>query len=200
MASSRFYGGVLGGLAAIFCAGTIALTATAADAQSRRDGCEDYARESVEQAEANEKRNCGYDGPRWSDNRQGHFAWCVLFPRAAQDELEARRGMLRECRSNAREDRREGRREEREGKRANCDTYGKIAAVQAEANDKYNCGYRGGEWSKDSREHFRWCMRARREHLQDEQRFRTIELQKCFNKLGDYDDEDGDRGYKRRRF
>lgn len=203
MALSRFYAG----LAAAVCAGAVLLTAVSAGAQGRRDGCEDYARESVEQAESNQRRNCGYEGPRWSDNRQGHFAWCVLFPRAAQDELEARRGMLKECRSERRDDRREGReerreerREDRQGKRANCDTYAKIAEVQAEANEKYNCGNRGGEWSKDSREHFRWCMRAKREFLQDELRFRSIELQKCFNNLGDYDEEGGDNNYRRRRF
>lgn len=196
MAVSRFYGDVLGSLAAILCAGAIALAATSADAQGRRDGCDDYAREAVEQAEQNRKRDCGYEGPRWNNNRQAHLAWCLLSPRAAEQELEARRALLRECRS----DRRSDRQAEREGKRANCDTYAKLAEVQADANDKYRCGYRGGEWSKDSRDHFRWCMRARRDYLQDELRYRTIELQKCFNKLGDYDDEDGDRSYKRRRF
>ena len=202
--SSRWTRVARGGLVAGFSVfvAAVLLTAVSAGAQGRRDGCEEYARESVEQAESNQKRNCGYEGPRWSDNRGSHFAWCLLFPKAAQDELEARRGMLKECRSDRRDDRREGReerREEREGKRANCDTYAKIAEVQAEANDKYNCGNRGGEWSKDSREHFRWCMRAKREFLQDELRFRTIELQKCFNKLGDFDEQD-DGGYKRRRF
>ncbi len=206
MTVSKHYRGLPALLVAAVCLGALWLTAVSANAQARREGCEEYARESVEQAEANQRRNCGYEGPRWSDNRGGHFAWCALFPRAAEQELEARRGLLRECRSDnrqeRREDRREGReerREERQGKRANCDTYAKVAEVQAEANEKYNCGNRGGEWSKDSRDHFRWCMRAKREYLVDELRYRTIELQKCFNNLGDFDEE-GDTGYRRRRF
>jgi hypothetical protein len=43
-------------------------------------------------------------------------------------------------------------------------------------------------------------MRARRQFLADEIRFRQVELQKCFDKLGDYDEEQEDRGYRRRRF
>ena len=57
-----------------------------------------------------------------------------------------------------REERREERRSERVGKRANCDTYSQIAQVQADANQKYNCGYCGSEWVDDSRAHFGWCI------------------------------------------
>jgi hypothetical protein len=144
----------------------------------------------------NERRNCGFQGPRWSDNRTAHFGYCMVFPRQAQQESEARKEELESCRDN----RRENRRAEREGRRANCDTYAKIAVVQADSNRKYNCGYRGGEWEREERPHFRWCMRARRSFLEDELRFRTGELQKCFNKLGDDDEDSDDRGYKRRRF
>src|SRR5258706_486099 len=82
--------------------------------------------------------------------------------------------------------------------RANCDTYAKIAQVQADANQKYNCGYRGGVWETDSRPHFGWCMINKRYAMLDELRYRAQELQKCFNTLGDYDEEGGDRNYQRR--
>ncbi len=85
-----------------------------------------------------------------------------------------------------------------EGKRANCDTYAKIAVVQAEANDKYNCHLRGPEWNTNTRAHYEWCMFSKRDFLMDSLRWRAQELQKCFNNLGDYDDDRWDRGYRTR--
>lgn len=179
------------GIGAIAITGMISI-APDVNAQGRRDICENYAEDAVRHSEINERRNCGFKGPRWSDNRTAHFGWCMVFPRQAQQEAEARKEELESCRDN--------RRAEREGRRANCDTYAKIAVVQADANRKYKCGYRGGEWEREERPHFRWCMRAKRSFLEDELRFRTGELQKCFNKLGDDDEDSDDRGYKRRRF
>jgi hypothetical protein len=192
-----------------------ALMVPPAGAQGR-DDCDGYAREAVEQAHRNERQNCGFDGPRWSDNRQGHFAWCLISPRQAREENEARREQLQQCerrsdrperreerredRGDRRDDRRDDRRSERVGKRANCDTYSKIAEAQTNANQKYDCGYRGGEWSTDSRAHFGWCMANKRDFMLDEMRYRAIELQKCFNKLGDFDEDGGDSAYRRRRF
>jgi len=201
----------LGGFGA--CLALIAaLTVSTASAQGR-DDCDGYAREAVEQAHRNERQNCGFGGPRWSDNRQGHFAWCLISPRQAREENEARREQLQQCerragrkerreerREDRRDDRKDERRSERVGKRASCDTYSKIAEAQTEANQKYNCGYRGGEWSTESRAHFGWCMANKRDFMLDEMRFRAIELQKCFNNLGDYDEEGGDNNYRRRRF
>ncbi len=188
------------GLSAIVCTIALALTSVSASAQSRAKFCNSYADDAVEQNNTNEERDCGYSGSRWSDNRTQHFAWCMIFPKQAKAEQDARQKQLRECRQEARRDRRRERRKETAGKRASCDTYAKTAVVQAEANQKYECGYRGGEWIAKERPHFRWCMRARREYLADEIRYRQVELQKCFNKLGDYDDEENDRGYRRRRF
>ncbi len=92
------------------------------------------------------------------------------------------------------------RREVTDGKKANCETYAALAVVQAEANEKYRCRFSGGEWSDNKRGHYEWCLRNKRDFMTDEVRFRSIELQKCFNGLGDYDDENFDRGYTRRRF
>ena len=180
------------------------LAVSPASAQDRGD-CEDYAREAVELARRAERLNCGFDGPRWSDNQGGHFGWCLIAPRLARGENDARRDQLEKCerrtdRQERREERRDDRKGDRVGKRANCDTYSQIAQVQADANQKYNCGYRGGEWTTDSRAHFGWCMGHKRDFMLDELRYRAIELQKCFNTLGDYDEEGGDRDYRRRRF
>jgi hypothetical protein len=171
--------------------------ASPASAQGRQARCGEYAQDAVEAAEKAERGNCGFQGPRWGRDRGPHFGWCMLFPRQAEDEAAARASELRSCLADrGGSDRRGG--GGREGKRANCDTYSSIAAVQAEANEKYKCGNRGGEWNTSKREHFGWCMTNKREFMIDEIRFRSQELQKCFNNLGDYDDDKWDRGYRRR--
>jgi hypothetical protein len=188
----------LGLMAMLFAIALVGVSAPAS-AQGRDERCRDYSRDAVDQTNQNDRNRCGYTGPRWSADRTGHFAWCMLFPRQAEDENRARADDLRKCGNGG--DRRgggSGDRGNREGKRANCDTYSSIAAVQADANDKYKCGYRGGEWSNDKRGHFQWCMTNKREFTLDEMRFRAQELQKCFNNLGDYDDDNYDRNYRRR--
>jgi hypothetical protein len=75
----------------------------------------------------------------------------------------------------------------REGKRASCDTYAKIAVVQAEAAEKYRCGLRGPQWNANERDHRHWCFRAPRQQLLADQRARSEALAKCFEGLGDQD-------------
>jgi hypothetical protein len=75
-----------------------------------------------------------------------------------------------------------------EGKRASCEVYARIAQVQADANNRFRCGYRGPRWDGDLRGHFQWCRWAPRRAVFDEQRGRAEQLQDCFNRLGDFDD------------
>jgi hypothetical protein len=83
---------------------------------------------------------------------------------------------------------RDDRRGEIEGKRANCEVYARIAQVQADANVRFRCGYDGPRWTRDTTPHFRWCRFAPRRQLAEEQRGRADDLQACFNRLGDFDD------------
>lgn len=75
-----------------------------------------------------------------------------------------------------------------EGKRASCEVYARIAQVQADANQRYRCGFRGPQWDLDIKPHFRWCRFASRGDLARDQLFRSQQLQSCFNRLGDFDD------------
>jgi hypothetical protein len=79
-----------------------------------------------------------------------------------------------------------------EGKRASCEVYAKIAQVQADANRKYNCGYEGPRWDHSLEPHFRWCRHVRRDAVVTEVRERAGDLQRCFNRLGDFDEEETD--------
>ena len=37
--------------------------------------------------------------------------------------------------------------------------------------------------------HFRWCRFVPRRQIADEQHGRSVELQRCFDRLGDFDDD-----------
>ncbi len=80
-----------------------------------------------------------------------------------------------------------------EGKRATCEVYARIASVQADAAARFRCGYQGPAWISDMKPHFVWCRFVPRRRIAEEQRHRAEELQKCFDKLGDFDDDRYDR-------
>jgi len=91
---------------------TTALLFFAGYAQVRaqaRDGmpfCERYARAAVEQQAANTARGCGFQGARWSDDYQGHHAWCqVVDPKVAEEEHRARATALQQSCQTAATDR-----------------------------------------------------------------------------------------------
>jgi hypothetical protein len=41
------------------------------------DECRVYARAAAQFAAQNRKLKCGFSGPRWGDDAQGHFGWCM---------------------------------------------------------------------------------------------------------------------------
>jgi hypothetical protein len=84
---------------------------------------------------------------------------------------------------------RDDRRGDVEGKRASCEVYARIAQVQADANKRFRCGFRGPAWNSDPAPHFQWCRYVPRKRIAEEQRNRSQDLQKCFDKLGDFDDD-----------
>jgi hypothetical protein len=84
---------------------------------------------------------------------------------------------------------RDDRRGDVEGKRAACEVYARIAVVQADASARFRCGLRGPAWVSDPAPHFRWCRFVPRRRIAEEQRSRADQLQRCFDKLGDFDDD-----------
>ena len=182
---------------------------TFTQAQGRREECTRYAREAVDQYEENQRMHCNYAGSRWSGAREAHFAWCLLYERKAKWERHIRRKLLQECAERTppsirarieaeADDFPAQSTQSEEAKHASCDTYSRIAVIQANANKKNECGFEGAEWTEDEQAHYEWCVHNKRVFSLDELRFRAQELQKCFDKLGDYDDKDWDRSYRRR--
>lgn len=192
--------------------GTLACLAainTASFAQGRRDECSRYAREAVAQYEESQRMGCNYAGERWSSARETHFAWCLLYERKAKWERHIRRKLLQECAERTPPETRTRLETEsddfpaqstqsEEAKHASCDTYSRIAMIQTNANKKHECGFEGAEWIEDEQAHYEWCVSNKRIFALEETRFRAQELQKCFDRLGDYDDKDWDRNYRRR--
>ena len=84
---------------------------------------------------------------------------------------------------------RDDRRGDVEGKRASCEVYARIAVVQADASARFRCGLRGPAWVSDPAPHFRWCRFVPHGRIAQEQRSRADELQRCFDRLGDFDDD-----------
>lgn len=76
-----------------------------------------------------------------------------------------------------------------EGKRASCEVYARIAQIQAEANRKYRCGFEGPAWDFNAQAHFQWCRHVRRDTISNAARERFAQLQRCFDRLGDFDDD-----------
>lgn len=76
-----------------------------------------------------------------------------------------------------------------EGKRASCEVYAQLSAVQAGANRRYNCGYRGTRWDVSAETHFHWCRYVSRETVKQELKDRVTDLQQCFDRMGDFDGE-----------
>jgi hypothetical protein len=76
-----------------------------------------------------------------------------------------------------------------EGKRATCDVYARIAVIQADANERFRCGLQGPAWTNDPARHFEWCRYVPRQRIAEEQHERSEELQHCFDRLGDFDDD-----------
>ncbi len=79
-----------------------------------------------------------------------------------------------------------------DGKRATCEVYAQISVVQAEANRRYNCGFGGPRWDVSAGTHFQWCRYVAREAVRQELRGRGMDLQQCFDRMGDFDEERDD--------
>ncbi len=127
---------------------------------SAASGCEQYAQNAVGENQQNLANKCGFTGPRWSPDYQSHFRWCVG---ARQDsvnrEADARRNDLGNC--------------------SFCSNYTREALVAQQKNLANRCGLTGARWDSNFQNHFRWCMQARRDSVEQEARHRNFDASKC---------------------
>ena len=105
-----------------------------------------YAQKAVAQNRENIRMRCGYTGPRWSNDYNGHFNWRLTATQfAADNEARARENDLNRCRGQA-------------NKRVLADQYARQAVAQNQENLRKGCGYTGPRWSNDYQGHFNYYM------------------------------------------
>jgi hypothetical protein len=148
--------------------------------------CRQYADQAIQQNQQNVQLDCGFDGPRWSSDHDGHYHWCLQQPAAAVgEESMARDDRLDECRNRKTNAFGEGRRLEPEdsngahARARNCDDYAKVAVSQNQENEKLGCGLTGQRWSNDFDGHRFWCVSAADAELATERAARQVALDKC---------------------
>lgn len=64
---------------------------------SKKEKCREYAGLALKQNQENIQRRCGFSGPRWSSDFNGHYQWCLKVPQEfAESETRARREALQQ--------------------------------------------------------------------------------------------------------
>lgn len=82
-------------IALVISSALAGLLATAQSASAQQANCVQYGQLALEQQQENLQRNCGFEGPAWSDNLRGHMAWCgTVSPAEWRAELQRRAEML----------------------------------------------------------------------------------------------------------
>jgi len=120
----------------LFSAFAILVIANVANAASPQF-CEAYSFKAFRGAKLNQQFNCGFQGPRWLLDRNGHRLWCSLVPEAtAQGETNTRAAELKGC---------------------TCNWYADKAIAQINDNKARNCGFSGFRWIDSRQGHYDWC-------------------------------------------
>ena len=81
---------------------------------------------------------CGFQGPRWNNDKTSHMAWCLFVPQnIALSETDARSANLKLC---------------------TCQWYADQTMVQIAMNIANKCGFTGLRWLDDKKAHYDWCF------------------------------------------
>lgn len=121
------------GLLSVFAIIAINTGANAADPQY----CDSYATKAFNAAKLNNEFSCGFQGPRWLLDENGHRIWCLIVPKAtAQGEASIRETKLKGC---------------------TCNWYADKAMAQIADNKARNCSFGGLRWIDSRQGHYDWC-------------------------------------------
>ena len=148
---------------------------------NKKQLCSDYANTAIKQNKRAIKNRCGFNGPRWSSNFNGHYKWCMRgnnlkFTKQATAD---RKNDIKTCKQfivgnvlpmpmpNM-------------TKLALCDGYAKTAVKQSKQAAKLKCGFWGTKWNSSHKVHYDWCLAGNnsiksRQHTQD----RNRDLKQC---------------------
>ncbi len=85
-------------LSTVAVAAFFAVAGSGTQAATLADACSQYATLAVEQNSLNQSGHCRLAGARWSNDANGHRAWCMAAgPSAAISETKARETALNAC-------------------------------------------------------------------------------------------------------
>jgi hypothetical protein len=99
--------------------------------------CDSYAKQAFKAAKLNNQFNCGFQGPRWLLDVNGHRFWCSIASEAqANAETSARASEMSGC---------------------VCNWYADTAMAQVKENKQRNCGFNGLRWIDSRQGHHDWC-------------------------------------------
>lgn len=137
-----------------FLAGTIFCFPAMLPAQSfgpEIHDCHEYTARATDQVHMG--KGCGFTGPRWSDNSNDHYNWCLgATPAARGSEDQQRKFDLVNCRTYA------------SGLYLSfhdCNLYGWRAMSQVEiaklVAQRSSCTFAGPRWSDKFDDHVNWC-------------------------------------------
>jgi hypothetical protein len=126
--------------------------------------CRQYANNAVSQHRQNLQHKCGYGGPRWQDNFDNHYNWCLTASiKRTKAEDKSRQNDVETCRRiNAR-----------------CRAYASTAVAQHRQNLSMGCGYGGPAWQENYNNHYNWCRGETRRITDRETQGRTQALRDC---------------------
>jgi hypothetical protein len=133
--------------------------------------CRAYARQAADDAHKNAEYGCGFSGPAWGENGEGHFAWCFNgridahgsdFTRAINfinQERQNRRNKVEQCKAQFSQE-----------ELAACQAFADAALVQAksaraQASKLQACALTisNGDWHEDWDGYFGQCLHDMRE-------------------------------------
>lgn len=156
--------------------------------------CNNYADTAVKQYNLGKQHNLpGIVPPAWSDNRDGHYNWCMMAPEKIANSENAKRqayldqhipksapstpvvtgvvtGTVKSLDLSG-----------LIGMKTNiCESYAKKSVNQNKKNISLQCGFKNPSWSSDYKAHFNWCMHGENYlHVDNASGSREKQLQAC---------------------
>lgn len=132
--------------------------------------CDNWAAQSSKLNDINEKRNCGYRGRAWHSNETRHFRRCMGLKRKdLANEQAGQKRAVNICLA-----------ELEYAKKTRCDHYARIAVTQNASRVKAGCDVRNNNrWSNRYKDHYSFCLDARKKLIADEQEARETRLRRC---------------------
>jgi hypothetical protein len=100
--------------------------------------CGQYTSDAMKSVLLAKHLKCGFQGPRWNNDKASHMAWCLFVPQnIALSETDARSANLKLC---------------------TCQWYADQTMVQIAMNIANKCGFTGLRWLDDKKAHYDWCF------------------------------------------